>query len=296
MGQRLKVVASTVAQVGAAFALTFLITSVRQRIPFFLLILAVCTATALHGFFGRLFATVAATLLAAVFLVGLPHYFLELPLFFAAALSITWMMARLRREIDDRRRMKTALERRNERLTLLAQASRHLLTTDDPRRMVRGLFDIVSGHLRADAYFNYMINEAGDGLRMESCAGVSDEIAASISRLEFGQAVCGTVARDRCPLAVDWIQSSEDPRVQLVRGFGIRTYACNPLFAGERLMGTLSFASRQRDSFDPDELEFMQTITHYVELAMERVDLTNALRRSNQTLDAIVRHSPLPIL
>ncbi|MFB3826658.1 MAG: PAS domain S-box protein [Bryobacteraceae bacterium] len=295
MGQRLRVVFTTAILVAVAFALTAAMPSVRRETPFLFLVLAVFTAALLHGFVGGLSVMAAGTVVWAGFIVDMAGYLLELALFCGVALTITWMLERLRRDVAERRRIEAALAKRNQRLLLLEQASRHLLTGDDLRRMVRGLFDIVSGHLRVDVYFNFMVNEAGDALRMESCAGVSEEIARSISRLEFGQAVCGAVARDRCPLVVDAIQSSEDPRVQLVRGLGIRTYACNPLFAGERLLGTLSFGSRLRDSFEPDELEFMQTIAHYVELAMERVELNNALRRSNRTLDAVVRHSPLPI-
>ena len=105
-----------------------------------------------------------------------------------------------------------------------------------------------------------MVNDAGDGLRLESCLGISEETARSLSRLEFGQAVCGTVAVQREPLTATFIQQSDDPRVQLVKSFGLRAYACNPLMADDRLLGTLSFASRQRDQFDavrrhlPEEL------------------------------------------
>ena len=80
----------------------------------------------------------------------------------------------------------------------------------------------------------------------------------AITRLEFGQAVCGTVALRRRPIVATHIQQSDEPMVQLVKSFGIRAYACNPLLAGDRLLGTLSFASRTKDEFDADEVAFLK--------------------------------------
>src|SRR5262249_4199609 len=126
-------------------------------------------------------------------------------------------------------------------------------------------------HFSLDTYFNFMVNEAGDALRLESCIGIPDETARSIRRLEFGQAVCGTGAQRRQPIVATHIQQSDDPKVQLVKSFGIRVYACNPLLAEDRLLGTLSFASRRRDEFDAEEVEFLRTISHYVTVAYERL-------------------------
>jgi GAF domain-containing protein len=133
--------------------------------------------------------------------------------------------------------------------------------------------------------FDFMVNDAGDALRLESCTGIPDETARSISRLEFGQAVCGTVALHRQPVVATFIQQSDDPKVQLVKSFGIRAYACNPLLAEERLLGTLSFASRTREQFDADELEFLRTITHYVTVAYERLRLVKELRDRDRRKD-----------
>lgn len=59
---------------------------------------------------------------------------------------------------------------------------------------------------------------------------------------------------------------------------GIRAYCCHPLLAGDRLLGTLSFASHTRDRFDETEVEFMNTICHYVAMAKERARLLQEAR------------------
>jgi signal transduction histidine kinase/ActR/RegA family two-component response regulator len=133
-----------------------------------------------------------------------------------------------------------------------------------------------------------MVNEAGDALGLESCQGIAEEAARSIRRLEFGQAVCGAVAQTHQPITATYIQQSDDTRVQLVKGFGIRVYACNPLLAGNRLLGTLSFASRTRDTFEPDELEFLRTICRYITVAYERLGLVRQLREADRKKDDFI--------
>ena len=109
--------------------------------------------------------------------------------------------------------------------------------------------------------------------------------ARSISRLEFGQAICGTVALLHRPLVATDIQNSTDPKTQLAKSFGIKAYACNPLMIGDRLLGTLSFASRSKERFEEDELEFLRTVTQYVTVAHERLRLVEQLREKDRRKD-----------
>jgi PAS domain S-box-containing protein len=187
-------------------------------------------------------------------------------------------LATITRDVTERRQ-------KNERMRLLAEAAEVLLYADDPDAMLRTLFARIGPHLGLDAYFNFMVDDTGDALRLASCVGVPDETARSIARLEFGQAVCGTVAQHHRPIVATRIQESDDPKVQLVRSFGLRAYACHPLMSGDRLLGTLSFATRSRDSFDEAELDFLRTICHNVTVAYERVRLIRRLREQDRRKD-----------
>ena len=177
------------------------------------------------------------------------------------------------------------LARQSERLRLLWEAASVLLSTEEPVAMMRGLFARIAPQFGLDAYFNYMLDETGDALRMESCVGIPEDEARKIHRLDLGQAVCGAVALQRRPIVATRVQESDDPKVQLIKGYGVRVYACNPLLAGGRLLGTLSFASRSRDDFEPDELEFFETICHYVAYAYERLRLIRRLREADRRKD-----------
>ncbi len=188
-------------------------------------------------------------------------------------------------DITERKRMETALRRQNERLRLLWEAASVLLSTDEPGAMMRGLFAKIAPHFELDTYFNFMVDEAGQALRLESCIGIPEATARTLTRLEFGQAVCGTVALLRQPIVATYIQQSDNPKAQLVKSFGVRAYACNPLLAGDQLLGTLSFATRSRDEFDPEELDFLRTICRYVTAAYERLRLIRQLREADRRKD-----------
>lgn len=182
------------------------------------------------------------------------------------------------RDISDRRQAE-------ERLRLLWEAASVLLTSNEPDTMLCELFARIGPHLGLDIYFNYLVSDAGDSLELVSCAGVSDEIAAKIARLEFGKAICGTVALQRQPIVAIHIQQSDDPNTQLVKSLGMQAYACMPLQVGDDLFGTLSFASRGRDEFDEKELSFMRTICQYVAVAYARLRLVQRLREADRRKD-----------
>lgn len=195
-------------------------------------------------------------------------------------------LSRLRREEDvRRRRAELSIAKQNERLTLLWEAAGVLLSTDDPDAMLSSLFDKIREILDLDVYFNFMVNESADALRLVSYAGIPEDVANSISRLEFGAAVCGRVAVRQEPIIATHIQQSEEEMVQLVKGFGVRAYACNPLMAGGHVLGTLSFASRKRDYFEQEEIEFLETISKYVTAAYERLRLIEKLRDQDRHKD-----------
>lgn len=196
-------------------------------------------------------------------------------------------------DITDRKLADQKLRRGEERMRLLWEAAAVLLTTDDADTMLRQLFGRIASHLKLDAYFNFMINESRTALKLASYLGISDETAQSIGTVEFGQAVCGTAALHRRPLVGSFIQVSDDPVLQLAKSMGMRACVCNPLVAGDQLLGTLTFASRTRDQFADDDLDFLQTICQYVTAAYDRMRLIRQLREADRRKDeflAILAH------
>ncbi len=66
-------------------------------------------------------------------------------------------------DIDE---LKKANKRQNDRLRLLWEAATVLLTTDDPDAMLGNLFKSIAPHFELDTYFNFLVTESGESLRL----------------------------------------------------------------------------------------------------------------------------------
>lgn len=188
----------------------------------------------------------------------------------------------------ERKRGEEGLRTHSERLRLLWEAAAVLLTTEDPEALIRALFVRIAPHLGLDVFLNHVLSDGGEQLELFSFAGVTPELAGEVSRISPSSPLCGDVAQTHEPFAVSFVQSSRDPAHELLKTLGLRAYACVPLIAGERMLGTLSFGSRQRDLFEADELEFMRTVTRYLTVAYERLRLVRELREADRKKDDFI--------
>ena len=179
-------------------------------------------------------------------------------------------------DITSRRRVVSQLE-------LLWEAAGVLLSTDDPDTMLQGLFTQIGPTLGVDTFFSYMVDETDGGfLQLTSYAGISAEKARAITRLKSGHAICGTAVSRRQPIHATQIQASTDETVRLAKSLGLQSYASYPLMSGQLRLGRLTFASRTRQQFEPDELAVLKTISHYVAIAYERLRIARALQVSEE--------------
>jgi signal transduction histidine kinase len=105
----------------------------------------------------------------------------------------------------------------------------------------------------------------------------------------MGEGIIGRVAEQRRAIVLEQVERSDDPNTKFLKALRIRAYACYPLLAGEHLLGTLSFASRQRENFAPEDVEFFQTVASYLALAKERLRLRDELQRHAANLEQTVR-------
>jgi len=154
-------------------------------------------------------------------------------------------------------------------------ASRLLAGQDPDEELLPFLYRALAAERIVDASIGFVTTEQDDGMRLGFVKGFPQAVVEKCVRLDFGQAVCGTVAQTRQAMHVTDIQRSFDPLADLVRSAGITAYACEPLIVGDRLYGTLSFASRTRRRFDPEDLIFFRAVAKHVAIARAR----SAVRR-----------------
>lgn len=169
-------------------------------------------------------------------------------------------------------------QRRGELLSDLA--ARLLAGQDLDREVMPALYRALAEERIVDATLGYIVTDMDEGMKLGFMEGFDQAMIQRCLTLDFGQAICGTVAVSRQAMHVTDIQKSLDPMADLVRGAGINAYACEPLLVGDRLLGTISFASRSRRRFDPDDLSFFRTIAKHVALTRDRA------RRSRQRMQA----------
>jgi PAS domain S-box-containing protein len=171
-----------------------------------------------------------------------------------------------------------------ERLRLLSDTAAGLLAADDPQATVETLCRRVMKYLDCDAFFNFLVDERAGRLRLNACAGIPKEERRKIEWLDYGGAVCRCVARDGKRIIAEHIPDSEDERTALVKSYGIKAYACHPIVAGDQVLGTLSFGTKTRETFGQDDLSLMNVVVDMVAIAVQRQQIQQALRASEQRL------------
>lgn len=209
-------------------------------------------------------------------------------------------------------RDETAQRQAEERFQALYDTTSDLLATEQPLTLMHNLFSKLSTQLDLDYYYNYMVEEKDDRpmLHLRNYGGISEATAQAIEWLEFGEYLCGIIAQEQQQIILNQDQISNHPNKQLSHMPGITAYAGQPLIVQGRLLGALSFASRRRTDFTPDEASLLQSVCDQMAIALERTNLLNSiqqqaeqLQRANQIKDeflAVLSHelrSPLnPIL
>ena len=182
-------------------------------------------------------------------------------------------------DIDARKRAELELRTHTARQQLLSKTMDQLLRVDDPADVIQDIFTSLRTSVGLDSFLDYDVTPDDNGIRMVSWAGIPDDALEPLMVLKFGEALCGTSAVARKPVIVDRLQSSNDPKAARMQAVGSTAYACFPLIVGERLLGTLAFASNSRQSFDPDDLELLEAVSNYVAMAKERRRLLHETRQ-----------------
>jgi len=182
-------------------------------------------------------------------------------------------------DIDARKRAELELRNHAVRQQLLSDAMDRLLRVDDPAQVMHEIFASLRSTLELDTFLDYDTHPEADGIELSTWAGVPEQALPPLQFLKFGQALCGTSAESRQAVVVSHLQTVSDPKARQMRATGSNAYACFPLVVGDRLLGTLAFASSRRSSFESDELDLLEAVSHYVAMAKERRRLLQEARQ-----------------
>ncbi|MGE5294942.1 MAG: PAS domain S-box protein, partial [Solirubrobacterales bacterium] len=187
-------------------------------------------------------------------------------------------------EITALKNAEASLRESGERFRLLSETAANLLAAENPLTVVDDLCGKIMDHLDCQAFFNFIVDEKAGRLHLNACAGIPRKEARRIEWLDYGAAVCGCVARDGRRIVAEDIPSHPNSLTDLVASYGITAYACHPLLAGDKVIGTLSFGTRTRQRFSDEDLSLMKTVADQVAVAMERIRSRQALLESERQL------------
>ncbi len=188
-------------------------------------------------------------------------------------------IAGIAEDITERKEATERVARQVQRMELLSEVAAELLCVEDPAQAIEKLFQKLASHGQLDVYFNYLVTGKEDTLELRSYAGISREVAQTMHKTRFGQPVCGLVARERKPVVAAPVQECSGSTGAMMRRLGLRAFACHPLLANGRLLGTLCFGSRTRQAFSEEELEFFRSFCNYVAMGSDRLRLLKETRQ-----------------
>lgn len=184
-----------------------------------------------------------------------------------------------------------ALERATQHLDALVDSVSLLLRNESPEKAVDELCRRVMSALDCQIFVNYLVDQKTGKLHLNAHAGLEEPALSQASVLNLGEAVCGCVVRDKQPVILNDSTIKTDPRSTIVRGVGVRAYACHPLMVGDRCLGSISFGTRSRAEFSAEELALMRSVTGHVAIAMQRRLNREDLRASQERYRAFVTTS-----
>ena len=186
-------------------------------------------------------------------------------------------------DVTQRECQTVILRRQQEHDRLLSSSLGLLLESERPLQIAADLFPRIAAPLKLEAYFNYLISPDGTELHLHAAGGIPAETRKALGTLQIGEGPCGQVALLRRPVLLS-AHSAPGPQSEMLRRLGLRSYAGFPLMIGERLLGTLSFGSFDRDTILSDEIEFLTRIAQYLSIALDRALRERALQDAKLAL------------
>lgn len=189
-------------------------------------------------------------------------------------------------DITERKQAEVALQEHSDRLKLLYEATSELLSTDQPIALLDDLFKKLSSRIDLQCYLNFLVKSV-DGrseLVLTAYSGISEAEAQTMQRLDLEQTMCGMAIEANHAIVLHQVQESLHPRTALIRALGITAYAGYPLLARGHLLGALSFGSRRRTHFTPEDLDLLQAAANQVAVALERSSLMTSLQQQTEQL------------
>jgi serine phosphatase RsbU (regulator of sigma subunit) len=141
----------------------------------------------------------------------------------------------------------------------------------------------------------FLLDERGDELVGRAHVGMSDDVILGL-RMVLGEwPDVGEVVRTGRPAVHVQADQVRGPERPFIERFGIRSYVAVRLGSPGRPLGVLFVNyTRRRHRFSRPELAFLETLTSYLSVTIERARLVSVLREAVTSLQAAVLPASFP--
>ncbi|MCX7711493.1 MAG: PAS domain S-box protein [Clostridia bacterium] len=175
------------------------------------------------------------------------------------------------RDITKRKQAEEKTVWNKTRAEILSEVAAKLLSNDQPMDIVEELCTEVMKFLDCQVFLNYLVDDEKQLLHLNAYKGIPENVAREMEWLEYGTVVCSCIAKDRDGIVAENVQGIRNTGINLIKSMGLKAGACYPLMEQQKVIGTLSFGTKARDSFNEDELSVIKAIANQVAVAMNRV-------------------------
>jgi serine phosphatase RsbU (regulator of sigma subunit)/PAS domain-containing protein len=149
--------------------------------------------------------------------------------------------------------------------------------------------------LGSDSASLFLLDERGDVLAGRAHVGMDDEVVLGMRIVLAEWPEVSEVVRTGRPAVHALADQVRGPERPYIERFGIRSYVAVRLGSPGRPLGVLFVNhTRRRHRFSRPELAFLETLTSYLSVTIERARLVSALREAVASLQAAVLPADFP--
>ncbi|HEX4264570.1 MAG TPA: ATP-binding protein [Verrucomicrobiae bacterium] len=184
-------------------------------------------------------------------------------------------------DVTQRESQAEMLARQHRRDELLSWTLGQLLKTDQPRKAVRQLFFKIAEQLDFDTFLIYLRDPETGTSSLDAAGGIPVELEKDFSVCPFLAVLPG---ESREVITLNAISRRLEPEYSIFKKAGISAAVVIPLFAKDRDLGLLCFATGTHEWILPEESDLMKTIAQYLATALDRENTSQQLRRAKELL------------
>lgn len=184
-------------------------------------------------------------------------------------------------DVTQRESQAEALARQHRRDELLSWALAQFLKTEEPKQEVRQLFFKIAEQLDFDTFLVYLRDTETGVLTLDACGGIPVESEKDFLDCPFLKI---TSPQSHEIIILNSVMEGQGPTSDALKKAGISAAIVIPLFAKERDLGLLCFATGTRSSIAREEADLVTTIAQYLATALDRENTNQQLYRAKEAL------------